>query len=173
MSNTAQSSHHEDLLDQACAWVVRLRAENVADSDLEQFADWLGLSQQHRQTFEQIADMWDDLAIADKLPLQQPAPVATPSGRQPLWRNSWLGWRSAGIFAAAATVVVALMVYLTPYLSSSQQLHHYQTGIGESLTVTLADGSQVELNTNSSLKVHYQDDQRWLQLFGTVKPTFR
>ncbi|MDM3870856.1 FecR family protein [Porticoccus sp. W117] len=161
MSELAQPQSRDDLFDQACAWVVRLRAEKLANSELEQFADWVSKSANHRAAFDQVAEMWGDLGVASKLPLEQPATESSSTEcSKPSWLQQWFSWRAAGAFAATAAIVVALVITLVP----SQQLDRYHTAIGESLAITLDDGSQVELNTNSTLEVSYSDEQRWLHL---------
>ena len=159
MSDLAQPQPTDDLFDQACAWVVRLRAENLAESELEQFADWLTLSPNHRSTFDQVTEMWGDLGVAGELPLEQPAEKPAEP-QKPSWLHDWFSWRPVGAFVATAAIVAALVVNLLP----NPQLDRYQTAVGESLAITLDDGSKVELNTNSTLEVSYSEQQRWLHL---------
>ncbi|MCV6605137.1 MAG: FecR family protein [Porticoccaceae bacterium] len=163
MSDAVQSQSRDDLFDQACAWVVRLRGENLVDSDLEQFADWLTLSPNHRNTFDQVTEMWGDLGVASELPLQQPVePNKVVEPEQGSWLQKWFSWRPVGAFVATAAIVAALVINLFP----ARQLDVYQTAVGESLAITLDDGSQIELNTNSTLEVSYSEDQRWLHLIN-------
>ncbi|UTW44552.1 FecR domain-containing protein [bacterium SCSIO 12696] len=162
MSELTQPQSSEDLLDQACAWVVRLRADNVAESVLEQFADWLTTTPQHRQAFDQVAEMWGDLGIASQLPLSavNPAQKADTSEKPSSWLAKLFGWKPIGGLAVATAVAVAV----TLGVISPAQPDIYQTTVGESLAVTLDDGSKIELNTNSTLEVQYKDDLRWLHL---------
>ena len=159
MTDSAQPQITDDLLDQACEWVVRLRAENVASGDLEQFSDWVTRSDGHRSAFEQIAEMWGDLGVASSLPVDElPSPEPTP--QQPRFGH-WFSWRTLG--GVAAVTVVAVVVLLAT-VSSPPELDSYRTAVGEHLQITLDDGSQVDLNTNSELEVRFEDDQRWLHL---------
>ena len=175
MSDSVQPQVTDDLLDQACEWVVRLRAEKVANSDLEQFADWVTSSDQHRSAFDRIAEMWGELGITDNLPVNElPVPEPAQAPRQSRFAQ-WFSWPALGGVAAAALLAVAGLLMV----SSSPDLDNYHTAVGEHLQITLDDGSQVDLNTNSELQVRYEGDQRWLQLvrgeayFSVAKDSLR
>ncbi|MEP0265930.1 FecR family protein [Dokdonia sp.] len=66
-------------------------------------------------------------------------------------------------YAIAATVII--LVGLGIFLQSSKT---YTTGIGEKMTVTLADGSTVDLNANSTLshKRFFWDSNKEVSLIG-------
>jgi len=65
-------------------------------------------------------------------------------------------WMSASIAAAAVAGVVAWIAY--PKYSS------YSTGIGESRTITMADGSMITLNALSEIRVRYTKAERLIDL---------
>jgi transmembrane sensor len=58
----------------------------------------------------------------------------------------------AGIAAGAAAAIVVLVVSLPSFFASQNQ-RSYATALGERKTVMLGDGSRIELNTNSTLRV--------------------
>jgi transmembrane sensor len=67
----------------------------------------------------------------------------------------------AGI-ALAASVLLALL--LAPQLGFDQDQQIFRTRLGEQLTIDLADGSHVTLNTDSRLQVDLGEDRRELLL---------
>ena len=63
-----EESGREDLVDeQAAAWFVRMRAENVADEEKAAFARWLAHDPAHRQAYADICMLWGDAALKQAL----------------------------------------------------------------------------------------------------------
>ena len=144
--------------DQALAWVARLRADSLSEADLEGFADWLAESDQHRSSWDQALLLWDQLEVINALPLD--ALLAMPAP-QPLTfaarlRKRWLP------LATAATLLMAVALWMTEYRQADYQ--SYQTATGDYLEVELEDGSVVELNTDTRLRVYFQGKRRLVKL---------
>ncbi len=89
----------------------------------------------------------------------------------------------SGPWAIAATILMAVGIYFvqpiqpaTQSLSTpvnmaektreSSQLKRYKTGVGEMSTVTLADGSVLQLNTDSELSIQFTENRRQLELLS-------
>lgn len=161
MPNPAQPQDTDQLLDQACAWVVRLRSDQMSGEDMEQFGEWVTLSNRHRSAFDQMTDLWGDLAIAGELPVNNlpgPEPATSAPGSD---IAEWFGWRALAAVAAALVVAVAAILMV---VTDTPELTTYRTGVGEHLQITLDDGSKVDINTDSELQVRYSDHRRWLHL---------
>jgi transmembrane sensor len=67
----------------------------------------------------------------------------------------------AGRIAAALIIVCVGALFAVPQFNGS---HTYVTGVGELRTVTLADGSRIELNARSRINVKFDDSQRYVEL---------
>lgn len=52
------SSFTEELLDQASAWIVRLRSDQATERDQQDFASWLAESPQHQAAFDEMMVLW-------------------------------------------------------------------------------------------------------------------
>jgi transmembrane sensor len=79
-------------------------------------------------------------------------------------RNTW--WRFS-IAAAILFVVLTSVFFVFPSFQTNQQQiasKIYQTAIGERSSVTLSDGSQVTLNTNSRIEVSFSEMRRAIKL---------
>lgn len=169
MTATYTYTSTDDLLDQACEWAVRLRGENIDDSLLDQFSEWLITSEEHQNAFTQVASISGELDAVKAMSMDHLIPETRQAAKP---RFGWL--HLSGGFAAAAIVVVAWLG-LQPDLS----VEHYQTAVGKQLAVSLDDGSTVELNTDSELEVHFNDEQRTIRLvkgeafFNTAKDSER
>jgi transmembrane sensor len=138
------------MYDQAASWIARLRSDTATEEDQQQFALWLAANPEHARAMDNMLDLWDDLAVTRHL--DQTAPEILPLENRS--RRSWLG---AGL-AVAACALFALI--LAPQLSVDNETLQYQTRKGEQLQIDLADGSQISLNTNSSLSVKLGENLR-------------
>ena len=137
-------------LDEAAGWIARLRSDSVSEQDQQGFALWLAAEASHPRAMDSMLDMWDDLAVVKALPWQH-RPRDTS-------RRNWL----VGGLALAAGLTLAIL--LSPQLDFGQQQQLYQTRIGEQMSMELADGSHVTLNTDSRLRVELGAESRQLIL---------
>ena len=56
-------------LDQAAAWIARLRADDVSAADREEFACWLSEDPGNAAAFDRMLEMWKDLGVLRALPI--------------------------------------------------------------------------------------------------------
>jgi transmembrane sensor len=127
----------------AADWLARLAAPDLTQDELARFDAWLA-EPANAQAY--------DAALAVTLELQAAAPaVLRDLGAAPPHRSraSTRGWLIAGGMAAAAALAIAL----TPFSLIAPQAQAYNTAKGEHRTLTLADGSTVDLNAGSRLQV--------------------
>lgn len=132
----------------AVDWVIRLRDPAFADWDV--FTVWLEAAPHH-------AALYDHAALADRDIGDMLAPTALPASSNdnavPLRgtrRRAWAGWS-----AAAAAIMVAVGSY--PLLDRGDSTYAVATAPGEQRTVTLADGTRIEMNGGSRLTLHRAD----------------
>ncbi|WP_260583216.1 FecR family protein [Sphingopyxis sp. PET50] len=122
----------------AIDWVIAQRDPGFADWD--GFADWLAEDTAHAAAYDAVALLDADL---DALPARPASLVAVndeaPAPRRPS-RRAWFG----GAIAAALVAAIAL-----PNLGLFGDPDRIQTAAGEHRTLTLADGSKIEINGGS------------------------
>lgn len=53
------TSFAEEVLDQASAWIVRLRSDQVTERDQQDFALWLAQSRDHQAAFDEMMVLWE------------------------------------------------------------------------------------------------------------------
>jgi len=129
---------------EAADWVVRLQAQDLTEDQAVAFDAWLGASDDNARAY--------DAALGVMQEVEASAPrIAYDLRRTPLARptNARRGWLVAGGLAAAATIAVAVMP--TSLLSEPPQT--FTTARGEHRTVTLADGTRVDLNAGTRMTV--------------------
>jgi transmembrane sensor len=120
-----------------------------------------GLSGPHRlpgtDIDELVALAKADLAAGDRVIHATPRGVApTPSRRPQSWR----------LLAACAVLVAVLGVAATLHARWLDSTRTYSTALGELRSITLEDGSIVELNTQSSVRTRFSPTERRVELLS-------
>lgn len=153
-----------EITSEACAWVAQLDSGQLSSSDMAALREWMGRSPAHAREIRSIAELSGQLAVLTDLSdvLEKSAGVT-----HELRRRQRSPWRHAQAFAAAlafvivAGVLVSALVFNT---SASQEI--YKTAVGEYLTIALSDGTEVSLNTDSQIKVDFNEDERRIRLIN-------
>ncbi len=144
MSDTATAAHSERL-DQATAWFVRLRADDVSAQERAEFARWLARDAANATAFDRMTALWSELGTAlGAREHARPAPVA----------RRWRGWPAVALAAAAG---VAAMLLMPRQAADTLEL---RTPVGGFRQVQLADGSNLTLNTDTALQVELSARER-------------
>ena len=144
----------DTVAEQATVWFARLRAEDVSELQRAQFATWLAAHPAHQQAYQDIEAFWAHPEFSELL---SDAPLSVPLAKLKPRR----AWHHPALWAIAASMLLMLGVY-QPSLRCWQA--DYCTAIGESRTVSLADGSEITLNSDTALNVAYRDDVRQIEL---------
>jgi transmembrane sensor len=138
---------------EAAQWVIRFDSGEATAEDHAKFLEWQAKSPQHREAAARLTRLWSDLDAAKELAQPVAAPRAKPKWRWPL-------------VAAAASLLLVIGGY--PLYRSAREVPpvvtNYQTKIGVQKTVTLADGSTVQLNTNTAIRVEMSGARRDVHL---------
>lgn len=146
------AERQRDALDEAAEWFFRQGDCPLAPDDQRRFDAWLAASPQHRAAFDEVSRTWNELANVARPPSSRSlGAVAT---RRPLSR----------IATSAGTMAALLLVAAWSFdLPTRLQADAY-TVTGETRSLTLADGSSVELNSSSAIAVDYSDAARSVRL---------
>lgn len=135
----------------ASQWLARqdrgLTAEESAAME-----QWLEESSLHKVSYLRLKACW---GRADRLgALKRPPGARRESGHRPKW---------IGLSVAAALTLLVGGAWLTLHRPVSPG-QDYATGIGRFQAVRLADGTKVELNTNTRLRADVNDARRTVTL---------
>ncbi|WP_426203822.1 FecR family protein [Pseudomonas sp. TWP3-1] len=139
--------------DEAARWFVRLQEPVISVDEQQRFDAWLSEHAQHRDEFQLLQGLW---SAADLLPAPRlKALCETPPKRQP-----WVRYA-----VAASVLTIALGLGLFSGLNHSGGYNaEFATALGERKHVALPDGSLIDLNSRSHLKVRYEKDRRVIEL---------
>lgn len=162
MGKVSQFYSKEHIQQQACLWVSRID-RGLSATEKKDLAAWLSLNKVHHNVLLEMASYWDDLSVLNELsglfPLEQVPSKATT--------------KYPAIAIAASLVLVALLGTnlfinntLLPFVARSQlvQTQTFKTKIGEQASFAISDGTTIQLNTNSVIKVAYTPSHRQLIL---------
>lgn len=140
----------------AAEWLARKdRADWSADQE-RALKDWLAESTAHRVAYLRLDSTWER---ADRLAvLRSPA---NKSGAPAVRESVWPFWTK--IAASVAILALASTGYIYFERSVPAQ-HRYATEIGAQETLALSDGSKVELNTDTAIRVAMDGSQRTIWL---------
>jgi transmembrane sensor len=128
--------------EEAATWVVRLQSPLIDSADAAAFGAWLHADAANGYAYDEALAVWREygasaLAVARGLSDRRALPA----------RRAWV--MGFGAAAAAAAVAVAVL----PRLADTPHAQVYATGRGEHRTVTLGDGSRLDLNAGTRLTV--------------------
>jgi transmembrane sensor len=166
---------HSQIRDEAVEWFVAFCEEEVKPRACEEFNAWLRRSPEHVRAYLRISAFWEDAAdlrrhtlhgieeLVERARAESNVVALNDSTERPTSKASGtpgksgaLGW-IAGLAATCAGVGLVgwLVIDRTP---------SYSTAIGEQRTITLPDGSTVELNARSRVTVHFTRATREVNL---------
>ncbi|GAB4139950.1 MAG: FecR family protein [Sphingomonadales bacterium] len=145
---------------EACAWLAQVDGGNMSPGDLAALKEWIGRSPHHKRTFERMASEFIALGTPPAALARLADVAAAPPAKPPRWQ----GWATA---VAAATVLILGLALAVPLLlqqTGAQAVQSYVAKLGEQRAVTLADGSQLLLNTDTHVKIRMTDRERAVEL---------
>jgi transmembrane sensor len=158
-------SNHQQVLEQAAEWQIRLQEDPHSRAAFEQ---WLAQNDAHRLAWYKLQKLWSALGelpaepvvqeLQPQVPTTRPVPLPLPLPGLHAAHRSRRFWPRL----AAAAAVVAVAVLIAPQATLALRAD-YQTGVGQIRTVQLADGSTVVLSPQSALKV-LEGDGRQVEL---------
>ncbi|HEV2598083.1 FecR family protein [Sphingopyxis sp.] len=149
------------LRSEAAHWFNLQRSGDMTLDDELRFHEWLDQSDAHRDAYRLVDRAW---MIAGTIPqdpemLGEPEPVAV---RRSPWR------RYLAIAASLLLVVTASWgVYQmgVPGFGGAKD-QHFRTGVGQTTTVTLPEGSIVTLDSETEMRLHESPRERRVDLVG-------
>jgi transmembrane sensor len=166
------SKLNAQIYSEAAEWFVTCRSGALDDGERRRFDHWLRQSPQHLSAYLELAAIWDEgpgmdaerrydtetliaEALADRSNVTE-LTTRTGAGDSPA-NSSRMRWLAASIamFAVGLAAIVYLYMFRDPI---------YVTHVGEQRSIALPDGSTMELNAHSKVRVHYAEHERALEL---------
>lgn len=179
MSNRAESRPDAHQLAVAWDWVLRLRDDNALQEDVIEWVSWYEADDRHKQAFAEMQALWREsgrlidgpngLTLAQLLgPMQTPLSSALATTRaMTSLSERFSGWRRRVAWAGAAIAATLCALVLGVYwYGQRDEVIVAKTGPTVVREAVLPDGSKVELAAQSSVALHYTDEERVLEMKG-------
>jgi transmembrane sensor len=191
MKKPQDSTLNRQILEEASEWFVDFRVGDVDGPARARFDEWLRRSPEHIRAYMDIARTYVELpSITDSgkldvaaliafahsdgnvVPLHPgsapqapaasrgPVPPGGPNAGRPSRSRVW---RRPILVAASVAFVLAIAGTLW---WQTQRYPLFTTDIGERRSITLADGSTVDLNARSRLRIEFSSTERRVELLG-------
>lgn len=144
---------HEAIEAAAADWLARQQFESWSEADTQNLEAWLAQSDNHTAAYWRLKAAFDRTGRL--------AALRKPMMARPLQAPS----RKSGIMffaAAAAALVIAAGVWTQWPLSSGWRT--FATPVGGHISVKLADGSLIELNTDTAVRTRFTANERAVEL---------
>lgn len=168
-----------DVDDQAAYWMTMLGSDRCTPAQRRSFAHWLDDHPENRLAFDSLAAMVDAAElVADDPLIRSVRRDALGYGLpKPFWVRQKARLSLGAVGVAAALLMVAFTqwgsspfgTFLNPKVYTASDGDRFgtvllTTQIGEQLTRQLDDGSTIEVNTDSQIRVEFADNQRSVYL---------
>src|SRR5882757_2873769 len=152
-----------DLIEEAQNWHSALKRAPTARQRAA-FLRWVQQSPEHLRAWLMVAALEAELRgldAADHFDLSSLRSNASGDAASPSHPASRFGGRWRGWWALAAALVVGTLISVIYFAQNAERNQPtYTTEIGERRVLPLPDGSTVELNTATRVKVHFTAETR-------------
>lgn len=140
----SHSSPSERSLKQALEWFFQLQSENCSKEDRQQFERWYNKSEENRVAYLHAESLWSNL---NQLKKKNDIPGLSEA------RQYHPRQRTIRLLSIAAPLLVCSMLVSVGWMEYNAETTVYTTQLGEKRSVTLSDGSTIDLNTDTLLHV--------------------
>jgi transmembrane sensor len=157
MDDGKDLDREDELFDEANRWFFRLQAEDVTATEKQRFSQWLNADPAHTVAWNNVRALMQSL----QAPARASYDAHRPATRWPFHkRRSVAGQRrprrSRAIPALAAScllLIIGTAAYVRGPVFYDRWVADYVTLAGDRQTITLSDGTRVDLDTDTALKV--------------------
>lgn len=146
--------------DAAAGWCAR-RDRGLKPDEAAAYEAWLRADARHSAAVREIDRVWTALAVLRSLPRSE-VPDPDLLKREPAKRSAAVVLRWVPWLAVAAAAAIAVLLWLPRGVAEVPQA--YVTAVGAHDRLALADGSVIELNTDTSVEVNFSGRERRVRL---------
>ena len=180
METTTTPKWNAQIYQAACEWFVEFRSGEPGESARRAFHAWLQSAPAHMAAYLEVAALWGEsgaIEVRSRWPVEvliqqgradtsnvfpfqqvaEPPPAVLPQA-PPRKKRGWV--RLAAV--AASTLLLVTAGTLAAWVVYQRDI--YATVTGEQRSITLSDGSTVQLNARSKLHVRFSVQRRDVEL---------
>ena len=178
MKSSKRKQLNDQIYSEASDWLIEFRSGDIDAAGRRQFTDWLRTSPEHMRAYLELAAIWNEGAALDKHHVfddtalmgaiaEQDNITSFPSRVTDSTRgeagDEGLGLPRMRVRAAAIAASLLIAASGTGYWYIHVR-DTYGTGVAEQRTLTLDDGSTIELDSGSRIRVAYSERERQVEL---------
>lgn len=143
----------EAIVEAAAHWWMRINSVDCSDEEKREFQAWLKADPEHLREYQGMEELWE---VAEHLPrtLQPIDSQATRRGR----------WKAFGMAAGFSLLLLPLSGYLGWLQGWIPNSYHRYESLDNNQTITLPDGSRVQLNSHTRISFSNFKDLRKVAL---------
>src|SRR5579862_6248735 len=168
-----RSKFNVQIYQEACEWFVECRAGDLDGPIRAEFSRWLRKSPEHQSAYLEIAAIWNEGSNLDPSNRWNLDRLIAQAAEDPANIISLEGIRSTSaasippragrrrLFGIAASILLAAAALATYIFTSGG---YYATALGEQRSLALNDGSTVQLNALSKIRIRYGEHERSVDL---------
>lgn len=142
---------------QAREWLIRLDSDGpLTHAEVQALHAWLDSNPLHREEIRRLSRFWSEANVLTELAVslrREAAEPVRPRGR-----------RMQALLATSGVLASIILWYAWWQQSDLIANGSYATAIGQQQTISLPDGSSIQLNTDSQLEIQYSEGRRRIQL---------
>lgn len=142
----------------ASEWIARLNADDASAQDRAECEAWQRVHPMHARTYEALMATWQRCTAAR--PIVRAVSFAESMSEAALAPRRYYSRRGAIAAALGLMVAGGSLAYFSKLAPEAS----FRTTSGEHSTVSLPDGSTLELNSNSLARVDYSQHRRVIHL---------
>ncbi|MEQ1560107.1 MAG: FecR family protein [Methyloglobulus sp.] len=144
--------------EQASYWVSLLHDRNCTPQQQLVFQAWLSQSPQNQHAYQEVEALWQEMGGLEALAKPQLEAARLYLSNSSSKRR----WQPAQSLAIAASIL--LLVIAVPFVRLILDNGIYHTAKGGRTHIQLSDGTRIDLNTDSEIKVAYTFFERKVRL---------
>lgn len=151
--------------DQAAMWVARRDGNVLSEEESQRFDQWKSVHVDHQTAYDDLEQAWGQMgSLVDLLDVgpregkPDPDILAKKFGRFGPQHQSY----RAPLSIAASILLIFGIAWSALDMAQGENVH--TTDVGEVRSVALADGSEMILNTDTRVSVHFDNENRLVEL---------
>lgn len=146
-----------DLIEkQASDWLQRRNVWNWSERDQVEFDVWLESSLANSLAFWRLKSAWDRAERLSALKLSNQPNIQS--------RTRTVRWPNKLRVAVGVALIAVSGIVTAQFLQTAPAVKTYMTTVGGHKTLVLSDGSSIELNTDTVLRIRANNSRRvWLE----------
>jgi transmembrane sensor len=160
--NSFSENHDSVAEEQAALWAARLDGDTLDRTQRAELDTWLAEKPAHRALLSQFCQFSADLEEHVPALVANGAVLMPSSVQAEPHRWKWTFPRLAGVTLAAAAAIALTVAVMRP----SPEIQNVAMASAQRGSHTLADGTRVELNANTSLRFENTGTERRVRLAG-------